>query len=154
MFNAAEDASIAALNERIDNLPDSPFDKEVDYSTDMNETQDNFRFIQRLQKKPIPKGTYTKQVFGCQPFDINDILMDNIWNRSILTTDKICREFLGWNIEQMQKYQKGKRKLGFDSWWLLILLGGGGLVVLLMVFLFMSGSSGGASAGALGGMMP
>jgi len=144
MFNAEEDASLAAMRDRLDDMPNDVSDP---FNTDMNETQDNFKFIEKLQRKPIPKGVYTKEIFGVEPFDVNDVLMDNIWNRSILVTDKICREFLGWNIEQMQKYQKRKRKLGFDSWWLILLLVGGGLVVLLMLFLAMSG--GGSSGGGM-----
>jgi len=152
MHDAEYDAGIAARN---GNEYEIPIENNENYSTDMNRTRDNFRFIEEIQKKPIPRGYYTKKIFGFIPFDVDDILRNNIYNRGITASDEDARVFLGWHIDQCLKYQKKKRKLGFDSWWLIILLGGGGLVVLLMIFLFMSGGGGAAAGGGLaGGVLP
>ncbi|RLF59890.1 MAG: hypothetical protein DRN25_03545, partial [Thermoplasmata archaeon] len=84
---------------------------------------------------PLPPGTAQKKVFGVETWDINAILKDNIWNRSIFTVDKLCKLFLKADLEQKKKYLKKKNRMEFDYAWLLILIFGVAVAFILIMFL-------------------
>jgi len=54
--------------------------------------RDNREFVEKIKKDDLPDTTM--KVFGVKDVNVNAILKDNIWNRSIFTTDKLCRMFL------------------------------------------------------------
>ena len=97
--------------------------------------RDNRNFINKLETHKIKPEYETVKVFGVKAVNVNAILKDNIWNRSVFTTDKLCRLFLGCNLEQLKKYEKKKRTISFNIMWLLIIMFGVVIAVLVMVFL-------------------
>lgn len=104
---------------------------------ELQSVTDNLKFIKKIKDDPVTSGVGEHKSFGYQTWDINMILKDNIWNRSIFTVDKLCKMFLKADLETKKKYLKKKNKLGFDYGWLiiLILLGIGGLVLVIMYVL-------------------
>jgi len=94
----------------------------------------NREFIENVKKDQVVKTEV--KVFGVENVNVNAILKDNIWNRSIFTTDKLCRMFLGATLEQLKKYESKKRHAPFEHWFLILMIifiGGG--VLLVIVFL-------------------
>ena len=116
-----------------------------DIPPELQKVTDNLKFINEIRDSDIPPGLGRQRVFGVEIVDVNAILKDNIWNRSIFTVDKLCKMFLQADLEQKKKYLKKKRPLEFSFLWLLILimLGLGG-VAFVIVFLLPR----------LGGVMP
>ena len=97
--------------------------------------RDNREFINKLETSKITPAEETVEVFGVKSVNVNAILKDNIWNRSIFTTDKLCRLFLGCTLEQLKKYEKKKRMMSFNVMWILIIMMGIGIAVIVMLFL-------------------
>jgi len=96
---------------------------------------DNINFLEKAKNNPLPPGTAQKKVFGVETWDINAILKDNIWNRSIFTVDKLCKLFLKADLEQKKKYLKKKNPIEFDYAWLLILIFGVAVAFIVIMFL-------------------
>ena len=109
----------------------------------LEKIKDNRDFIKNVKKEELPSTTV--KVFGVKDVNVNAILKDNIWNRSIFTTDKLCRMFLGATLAQLKKYEAKKRHASFDAWWILILifLGVGGVILVIMFLLPKLGNIGG-----------
>ena len=105
--------------------------------------RDNREFVEKIKKDDLPDTTM--KVFGVKDVNVNAILKDNIWNRSIFTTDKLCRMFLGATLAQLKKYEAKKRYGTFEHWWLLILifLGVGGIILVIIFLLPKLGNIGG-----------
>jgi len=59
-----------------------------------------------MKTKKIDSGYENVSVFGVKNVNINAILKDNLLDRSIFTTDKLCRMFLSCTLEQLKKYEK------------------------------------------------
>lgn len=97
--------------------------------------RDNRNFINKLETHKIKTTHETVKVFGVKDVNVNAILKDNIWNRSIFTTDKLCRMFLGCTLEQLKKYEKKKRQVPLNLLYLLIIMMGIGIAVIVMLFL-------------------
>lgn len=126
VFSSAED-KVGAIEGQIDSiLNENP--------SELKKVAENLTFIQDVQNNNVPKGRVVVDAFGVEKFDLADILKENIWDRSIFTTDTICRMFLNANIEQLKKYLPKKTKIGFQYWWLVILLIVGGVAVMLILF--------------------
>jgi len=106
-------------------------------SIELQKVHDNLGYIKKCSDTPIKPGEYQQKAFGFKMVDMNNVEKNNIWDRGILTTDKICNMFLGWTIDEMLKYQKKKRKMDSKMLFLLLLLGGGSLIVVVMILLFM-----------------
>lgn len=102
---------------------------------ELKRVTDNLKFIDEIQKNPIPSNTKTVKVFGWETIDVNAILKNNIWNRSIFTVDKLCKLFLKMDLEQKKKYLRKKRPLGFNFLWLMFLIVG--IVIFLLVVIFL-----------------
>jgi len=127
-----------------DNSGFSPADdigREVDDILNQNPSElkkvaENLSFIKAVQDNNVPKGKVVVDAFGAEKFDLSDILKENIWDRSIFTTDTICRMFLNANIEQLKKYLPKKTKMGFQYWWIVILMVVG-VVVIMLILLFL-----------------
>lgn len=99
--------------------------------------KDNKKFLKDVVDDPLPKDKETLRVFGVQDVNINAILKDNIWNRSIFTTDHLCRVVFGMRLEQIKKYLGVKRKKPFEHW-MLVLLIIGVAVALVIILILMS----------------
>jgi len=97
--------------------------------------RDNREFINEIEEKQVKKDVATIKVFGVKSVNVNAILKDNIWNRSIFTTDKLCRLFLGCTLEQLKKYERKKRTMGINLMWVLIIVFG--IVIAIMVMFFL-----------------
>lgn len=97
--------------------------------------RDNRDFISKIEENQIKPEKETIKVFGVKSVNVNAILKDNIWNRSIFTTDKLCRLFLGCTLEQLKKYSKKKRQVPVNMLFLLIILFGVVIAVIVVVFL-------------------
>ena len=97
--------------------------------------RDNREFINEIEEKQVKKDVATVKVFGVKSVNVNAILKDNIWNRSIFTTDKLCRLFLGCTLEQLKKYERKKRTMGINLMWVLIIVFG--IVIAIMVMFFL-----------------
>lgn len=100
---------------------------------ELRKTTDNLKFIDKIRRKPIKPGKYAIDVFGVEKVDLNSILMMNMWDRSILTTDAVSKLVLKMTLEQLKKYLPKKSKKGFEYWWLLLLIGVGGMAIILIV---------------------
>ena len=101
----------------------------------LKRVKDNRKFIQTIRNKKIHPNQADVKVFGVKSVNLNAILKDNIWNRSIFTTDKLCRMFLGCTLEQLKKYEKKKRAVPMNMIWIIILIFGIIIVILIVVFL-------------------
>jgi hypothetical protein len=125
VFESPED-KIKDIDKKIDDIfSESPME--------LRKTTDNFKFIEKVRKNPIKPGKYAVDVFGVEKVDLNSILMMNMWDRSILTTDAVSKLVLKMTLEQLKKYLPKKTKKGFEYWWLVILMAVGGLAILLMI---------------------
>jgi len=112
-----------------------------DLPTELQKVAQNMDFVKEVRDNPIPENKYTVNAFG-KNVDVAGILKDNIWNRSIFTTDKLSRMFLSCRLEQLKKYQAKKRSIPFNMIWLIIILFGVVVAVLVILFLlprFMGG---------------
>lgn len=131
----------AKINKSVEDNVDRLF---KDRPMELKKIRDNKAFIKEIEVNPLPVKVASIPVFGTS-VDFNDILKDNIWNRSAYTVDMLCDMFLHMNIERMKKYQAKKRKIQTNLLWILLILMfvGVGLIVLVM---FLKG-------GGLGGIV-
>lgn len=106
-------------------------------SVELQKVYDNLQYTKKAADNPIKLDEYKKKVFGAVVVDMSGIEKNNIWDRSIFTTDKLCRMFLSWTVDQLTKYEKKKRRVDSKMLFLLILLGGGGLAVVVIVLFLM-----------------
>ena len=116
------------LNRRIDEILEDRPDA-------LKLRKDNRMFINKLEEQQVDPKEEIVKVFGVKSVNVNAMLKDNIWNRSIFTTDKLCRLFLGCNLEQLKKYEKKKRVMSLNMMWILIIMFGVVIAILVMVFL-------------------
>lgn len=123
----------------------TPEDKEIqqndifsDTPMELKKTQENLGFINRIRENlsRVKKKNVSVVVFGVEKVNLDDILMMNIWDRSILTTDAVSRLVFKMTFEQMKKYLPKKTQKGFEYWWIIILVGiGVTAILLIMMFL-------------------
>jgi hypothetical protein len=93
------------------------------------------KFKNKMKTKKIDSGYENVSVFGVKNVNINAILKDNLLDRSIFTTDKLCRMFLSCTLDQLKKYEKKKRAVPMNMLWILMLMFGVIIVVLVVIFL-------------------
>lgn len=127
--------------EKVKDTSDSVAALFKDSPEELKKIRDNEKFIKETEEKPITKEEAEVKVFGAS-VDINAMLKNNIWNRSIYTVDLLCDTFLGMTIAKLIKYQKKKRRDQFDLFWLLIIIMGIAIAVVI-ILLVMSGGLGG-----------
>ena len=102
----------------------------------LKKVKDNRSFINKIKTHRVKDAVARVRVYGYRDVNINAILKDNIWNRSIFTTDKLCRMHLGATLEQLKKYQKKKRHAPINFFFiLLIILGIIAAVVIILILL-------------------
>lgn len=101
----------------------------------LKRVKDNRRFKKRIREEKIAKSHEDVQVFGMKNVNINAILKDNLWDRSIFTTDKLCRMFLGCTLEQLKKYERKKRAVPMNMLWIILIMFGVVAVILVVLFL-------------------
>lgn len=109
-----------------------------DTPMELKKTQENLGFINRIRENlpRVKKKNVSVDVFGVEKVNLDDILMMNIWDRSILTTDAVSRLVFKMTFEQMKKYLPKKTQKGFEYWWIIILVGiGVTAILLIMMFL-------------------
>lgn len=124
----------ADVTEQIDNiLNESP--------SEIKKVKENLQFMSDVQEGNIPRGEEVVAVFGVETFDLHDIFKDNVWDRSIFTTDSIVNMCIETSIEKMKKYLPKKTKKPFEYWWLILLLiiGVGAVLVIILFLLPMLG---------------
>lgn len=95
----------------------------------------NRKFIKNIQENQVTAEAAEIPVFGVKSVNVNAILKDNIWNRSIFTTDKLCRMHRGMTYEKLKKYQRKKRSVPFPMMWIIILMFVVAVVILVVLFL-------------------
>lgn len=125
------------IHKRIDELGEktsSVFDK---IPPELQKVSENLEFLDKIKDKPLPPGTGATKVFGVETWDINMILKDNIWNRSIWTVDKLVKLFLKADLKQKEKYLKKRNPMDFNWLWLFILIGVG-LAAVMLIILFLA----------------
>ena len=127
------------IDETITQKKRSPVRISDPQSVELQKVHDNLSYIQEIKNNPIKPGEYSHNVFGFETVDMSVIESNNIWDRSIFTTDKLCRMFLSWTVDQLLKYERKKRRMDSKMLWLLILLGGGGLAVFIIFLLIFGG---------------
>lgn len=101
----------------------------------LQRVKDNRRFKKRIRFRRIQPSHENVKVFGVKNVNINAILKDNLWDRSIFTTDKLCRMFLSMTLEQLKKYEKKKRSVPLNMMWIIMIMIG--VVVAILVALFL-----------------
>lgn len=104
----------------------------------------NREFKKKLREFCVDPESENVSVFGVKNVNLNAILKNNLWDRSIFTTDKLCRMFLSYTLEQMKKYEKKKRVVPLNMLWIVLLMFGVIAVVMVVIFLLPH----------LGGMIP
>jgi len=104
----------------------------------LKRVRDNRRFKKRIRVRRVVPKAENITVFGVKSVNVNAILKDNLWDRSIFTTDKLSRMFLNMTYEQLKKYIVKKRAVPMGMLWILMLLFGVGAVVLVVLFLLPS----------------
>lgn len=104
--------------------------------SELKKVADNLSYIDQVQRHNIPRDVEKHTVFGVEVFDLHDIFKDNIWDRSVFTTDAIVNMCIETSIERMKKYLPKKTKANMQFWWLIILLVlGVGAMFLILVFI-------------------
>jgi len=101
----------------------------------LKKVKDNRAFIQKIKTHRVKDDKAKVRVYGYKDVNINATLKNNIWNRGIFTTDKICRMFLGYRIEQLKKYEKKKRPAMFRYWFIFLLIIGVFAAVIVIILL-------------------
>lgn len=101
----------------------------------LKKVRNNRQFKKKIKFRRIVPEKENVKVFGVKNVNINAILKDNIWDRSIFTTDKLCRMHLNMTLEQLKKYQSKKRHVPLNMMWIVILMFGVVAVILIIVFL-------------------
>ena len=116
------------LNDRIDDfLHDRP--------EALKRVKDNRRFKKRIQSERVAPEKENIRVFGVKNVNVNAILKDNLWDRSIFTTHKLCRMFLSATLEQLKKYERKKRVVPLNMLWIVLIMIGVVVAVLVVLFL-------------------
>jgi spore coat polysaccharide biosynthesis predicted glycosyltransferase SpsG len=103
--------------------------------SEIQRIKDNRHFIKEIAENPLPKEKAIMKVFGVRDVNINAILKDNIWNRSIFTTDHLCRVVFGMRYEQIRKWLAQKRKKPFEHWMLVLIIVGVAIALVIVVIL-------------------
>lgn len=101
----------------------------------LKRVKNNRRFKKHIRVRRVAPSHENIQVFGVKNVNVNAILKDNLWDRSIFTTDKLCRMFLSATLEQLKKYEKKKRTVPLNMMWIFMILIG--VVVAILVVLFL-----------------
>lgn len=102
---------------------------------DLKRVINNRRFKVKIRKKKVDETAENIPVFGVKNVNINAILKDNLWDRSIFTTDKLCRMFLSYTLEQMKKYERKKRAVPLNMLWIILIMFGVVIAIVLVLFL-------------------
>lgn len=102
---------------------------------ELKKVKDNLDFIKTIKNNPVNPGIGAVKAFGVEVVDVNAILKDKIWDRSIFTVDKLCKMFLKATLEQKKKYLAKKRALEFNYVWLILLIIGVPVALLILIFL-------------------
>ena len=113
-------------------------DRMIEHShpEELQKIYENREFFKQVEENPIAPDHENIKVFGVEDVNLNAIMKLNVLGRSIFTVDELCEMFLAMTIEQMIKFQKKKRGLGFDMAWLLLLIIGVPIaIVILIMFL-------------------
>ena len=101
----------------------------------LQKVKDNRRFIRKIEQKQIDPKHENVKVFGVKNVNLNNILKDNIWNRSIFTTDKLCRMHRKMTYEQLKKYQSKKRHVPLNMMWIIIIMFGVVAAIIVIMLL-------------------
>ena len=88
----------------------------------LKKVKDNRRVKKRIRVRRVSKEAENVPVFGAKDVNVNAILKDNLWDRSIFTTDKLCRMFLSCTLEQLKKYERKKRSVPMNMLWIVLLM--------------------------------
>ena len=88
----------------------------------LKKVKDNRRVKKRIRVRRVSKEAENVPVFGAKDVNVNAILKDNLWDRSIFTTDKLCRMFLSCTLEQLKKYERKKRSVPLNMLWIVLLM--------------------------------
>lgn len=117
------------------NIDDKIDDILSDKPEALRKVKDNRRFKKRIRFRRVVPEHEDISVFGAKSVNINAILKDNLWDRSIFTTDKLCRMFLSATLEQLKKYERKKRTVPLNMMWIVLLMIGVVITVLVVLFL-------------------
>jgi len=101
----------------------------------LKQVKNNRRFKKRISNKRVHPDNENVKVFGVKNVNLNAILKDNLWDRSIFTTDKLCRMFLSMTLEQLKKYERKKRAIPLNMLWIIMIMIGVVVVILVVLFL-------------------
>ena len=102
---------------------------------DLRRVKSNQLFKRRIQSSRVAPSAENIKVFGVKNVNLNAILKDNLWDRSIFTTDKLCRMFLSCTLEQLKKYERKKRAVPMNMLWIILIIFGVVAVILVVLFL-------------------
>ena len=101
----------------------------------LKQVKNNRRFKNRIMTTQINPSHEDIKVFGVKNVNLNAILKDNLWDRSIFTTDKLCRMFLSCTLEQLKKYESKKRSIPLNMVWIILIMMGVVIAILVVLFL-------------------
>lgn len=101
----------------------------------LKRVKDNRLFKKRIRFRRVAPEHENVEVFGGKSVNINAILKDNLWDRSIFTTDKLCRMFLSMTLEQLKKYERKRRVVPLNMMWIILIIIGVVAVLLVVMFL-------------------
>jgi len=101
----------------------------------LKRVKNNRRFKKHIRVRRVAPEKENITVFGVKNVNVNAILKDNILDRSIFTTDKLCRMFLSCTLEQLKKYERKKRAVPLNMMWIIMIMFGVVAVILVVLFL-------------------
>jgi len=136
IIDGYKDKGFTSPQEKLDAIPMPDIFSET--PMELKKTTENLGWINNIREHLpfIKKHKFQTEVFGVEKVNLDDILMLNIWDRSILTTDAVSRLVFKMTLEQLRKYLPKKTAKGFEYWWLILLMIiGGGAILLIIIFL-------------------
>lgn len=123
-------------------MPEYNIEKQVDEiladkPEALKRVKDNRRVKKRIRTQRVSDDAEVVSVFGVKSVNVNAILKDNLWDRSIFTTDKLCRMFLGSTLEQLKKYEKKKRAVPLNILYIVLIMIAVVAVIIVVMFILL-----------------
>jgi len=106
-----------------------------DHPEVLKKVKTNRRFKKKVRENKIIPEEETIQVFGVKSVNVNAILKENLYDRSMWTIDKLCRMYNSMTLEQLKKYERKKRVVPLNMLWIILVMIGVVVVILILLFL-------------------
>jgi len=106
-----------------------------DHPEVLKKVKTNRRFKKKVRENKIIPEKENVRVFGVKSVNVNAILKENLYDRSMWTIDKLCRMYNSMTLEQLKKYERKKRVVPLNMLWIVMVMIGVVVVILVILFL-------------------